>query len=234
MSTQEVITQLKSFATYERKKKNEYYFKTGAGQYSEFDTFIGVRVPKIRQIAKRHSQSIAYSEIDKLLASSIHESRYCALTILVNKYQAGEKEVVFNYYLSRIDAVNNWDLVDYSTPQVVGDYIFHHQEKIDLLFDFAISDNLWKRRIAIIATFAFIKQGKFGPTLKISKALLNDQEDLIHKAVGWMLREVYKKDNATCTAFLKENYAQLPRTTLRYAIERMQENERLRYLKGEF
>lgn len=234
MSAQEVTAQLKSFATAERKKQNEYYFKTGVGQYSEFDLFIGVRVPKIRQIAKHYFRSITYSEIDILLSSPIHEVRYCGLIILVYKYQAGDKTPVFDYYLSRISAANNWDLVDYSTPQVVSDFLYQNPAKLPLLFKFAASTNLWERRIAIVATFAFIKQGVFSPTLDISKILLTDSHDLIHKAVGWMLREVYKKDQNTCKAFLRENYAQLPRTTLRYAIERMAEIERKAYLKGIF
>ena len=129
---------------------------------------------------------------------------------------------------------NNWDLVDTTIPHTIGDYLFSHQNKLNILFDFAKSDNLWERRIAIVATFAFIKNSQFNPTLKIAKSLLKDSHDLIHKATGWMLREIYKKDNEVCKAFLRQNYAQLPRTTLRYAIERMREDERLHYLKGEF
>ena len=234
MSAQEVILQLKSFATVERKNKNEYYFKTGPGQYSEFDQFIGVRTPQIRLIAKQHYQCIAFNEIDKLINHAVHEIRYCGLIILVYQYQSGNQGAVFNYYLKNIHAVNNWDLVDYSTPHIIGDYLFKHQDKRSLLYDWAKSNSLWERRIAIVATFAFIKHTEFAPTLSISKLLLNDQEDLIHKALGWMLREIYKKDAKTCEAFLRENYAQLPRTTLRYAIERMQEDKRQRYLKGVF
>jgi 3-methyladenine DNA glycosylase AlkD len=234
MSAQEVITQLKSFATAERKKQNEYYFKTGAGQYSEFDQFIGVRTPQIRLIAKQYYRHINFNEIDKLINHAVHEIRYCGLIILVYQYQAGDQEAVFDYYLKNLNAVNNWDLVDYSTPHIIGDYLFKHQDKLSLLYDWTKSDDLWERRIAIVATFAFIKQGEFAPTLEIGKLLLNDKADLIHKALGWMLREIYKKDSKTCKTFLRENYAQLPRTTLRYAIERMQENERQRYLKGEF
>ena len=234
MSAQEVILQLKSFATVERKNKNEYYFKTGPGQYSEFDQFIGVRTPQIRLIAKQHYQCIAFNEIDKLINHAVHEIRYCGLIILVYQYQSANQEVIFNYYLKNLQAVNNWDLVDYSAPHIIGDYLFNHPDKLLLLDNWAKSDNLWERRIAIVATFAFIKHTEFAPTLSISKLLLNDQEDLIHKALGWMLREIYKKDAKTCEAFLRENYAQLPRTTLRYAIERMQEDKRQRYLKGVF
>lgn len=234
MSAKKVIAQLKSFATIERKKQNEHYFKTGPGQYSEFDRFIGIRTPQIRSIAKQHYQHITFDEIDKLINHAVHEIRYCGLIILVYQYQSNNQKAIFNYYLKNLHTVNNWDLVDCSTPHIIGDYLFNNQDKLSLLYDWIKSDNLWKRRIAIVATFAFTKQDEFTPTLSIGKLLLNDKEDLIHKALGWMLREVYKKDDKTCKTFLRENYAQLPRTTLRYAIERMQEDERQRYLKGIF
>ena len=234
MSVDKVIQELKSFASIERKKTNEWFFKTGKGEYSEFDQFIGVRVPDTRKIAKKHYKSLKLSDISKLINNKVHEVRHLGLIMLVNKYQQGEKEEVFNFYLANIQAANNWDLVDTTIPHTIGDYIFKHQEKLPIIYQFAESANLWERRIAIVSTFTFIKQGEFIPTLKISKQLLSDTHDLIHKAVGWMLREVYKKDSESCKAFLRENYAQLPRTTLRYAIERIPENERLHYLKGKF
>ena len=234
MSAQEVITQLKSFATDERKATNEWFFKTGPGQYSEHDEFIGLRVPQTRLVAKKYFKKISFAQLDKIINHPVHEIRHCGLIMLVNKYQHGEKEEVFNFYLSNIQAANNWDLVDTTIPHTIGDYIFNHQDKLDILLDYSQSSNLWKKRIAIVATFAFIKNKQFKPTLKIAKTLLKDSHDLIHKAVGWMLREVYKKDSKVCKTFLRENYAQLPRTTLRYAIERMPENERLHYLKGKF
>ena len=234
MSAKEVIAQLKSFASLERKKTNQRFFKTGPGQYSEHEQFIGVRVPQIRLIAKQHFKQIDFSEIDQLIINPIHEVRFCALIILMNQYQANNQETVFNYYLDHISSVNNWDLVDTSVPAIIGDYLVNHSEKTTLLFKWADSDDLWERRIAIVATFAFIRQNQFKLTLAISQLLLKDQEDLIHKAVGWMLREVYKKDINICMTFLRENYAQLPRTTLRYAIERMPEIDRKAYLKGTF
>lgn len=234
MSAKEVIVQLQSFANLERKKTNERFFKTGPGQYSEHDKFIGVRVPKIRLIAKQHYQHITFDEIDKLINHIVHEIRYCGLIILVYQYQSANKTAVFNYYLENLHTVNNWDLVDYSAPHIVGDYLLKHPGKRSLLYDWVKSDSLWERRISIVSTFSFIKQSEFAPTLSIGKLLLNDEEDLIHKALGWMLREIYKKNSEICKNFLRENYAQLPRTTLRYAIERMQEDERLRYLKGVF
>ncbi len=234
MNAQEIITQLKSLASDSRKKSNETYFKTGPGQYSEHDQFIGVRAPQIRKIAKQAFKKINFNEIDSLINHDIHEVRYCGLITLVYQYQAGNQHEVFNYYINNLQAVNNWDLVDYSTPQIIGNYLFNYPAQLPILDDWGTSSNLWHRRIAIVSTFAFIKQANFEPTLRIGKLLLNDKEDLIHKALGWMLREIYKKNSNVCVAFLQENYAQLPRTTLRYAIERMQEDERLRYLKGVF
>ncbi len=234
MKAQEIIDELKTYASNERKKTNEWFFKTGKGEYSEHDQFIGVCAPHTRAIAKKHFNDITLVQLDKLIIHPIHEVRHCGLIILVNKYQSGDKDKMFNYYLTNIHAANNWDLVDTTIPHTIGDYLLNHQDKLNILFDFAKSSNLWERRISIVATFAFIKNNQFKPTLDIGKILLNDSHDLIHKATGWMLREVYKKDNGACKTFLQQNYAQLPRTTLRYAIERMQENERLHYLKGEF
>ncbi|BBB23891.1 DNA alkylation repair protein [Isorropodon fossajaponicum endosymbiont JTNG4] len=234
MSSDKIISQLKSFATEQRRQTNEWFFKTGKGEYSEFDQFMGVRMPQIRQVAKQYFEGIAYAEIDKLIHHPIHEIRHCGLIILVNKYQSDDETSVFKYYLKNINSVNNWDLVDTTTPHIVGDYIYHHQDQLPLLFEFSKSNDLWEKRIAIVATFAFIKQGEFEPTFKIAKALLADTHDLIHKAIGWMLRGVYKKDHQATQLFLQENYKQLPRTTLRYAIERMTDNQRLLYFKGKF
>lgn len=234
MNAKIIIKKLKSFATPERKKTNEWFFKTGKGEYSEHDKFIGIRTPQIRQVAKQYFKSLTFNEINELINHPIHEVRHCGLIILVNQYQIDNQDAVFNYYIDNIHAVNNWDLVDTTAPQIVGDYLYQHQEKLPLLFNYLHSSDLWERRIAIVATWTFIKHDEFAPTLKIAKLLLGDKHDLIHKAIGWMLREVYKKDANICKNFLRENYTQLPRTTLRYTIERMPESERLRYLKKEF
>ncbi|CAB5504321.1 probable DNA alkylation repair enzyme [Bathymodiolus thermophilus thioautotrophic gill symbiont] len=234
MNAKIIIKKLKSFATPERKKTNEWFFKTGKGEYSEHDKFIGIRTPQIRQVAKQYFKSLTFNEINELINHPIHEVRHCGLIILVNQYQIDNQDAVFNYYIDNIHAVNNWDLVDTTAPQIVGDYLYQHQEKLPLLFNYLHSSDLWERRISIVATWTFIKHDEFAPTLKIAKLLLGDKHDLIHKAIGWMLREVYKKDANICKNFLRENYTQLPRTTLRYAIERMPESERLRYLKKEF
>lgn len=234
MKAEEIIDELKTYANTKRKKTNEWFFKTGKGEYSEYDKFIGVRVPHTRAIAKKHFKHASYSIIKSLIQNETHEIRHLGLIMLVNKYQEGDKEKVFNFYLKNISAANNWDLVDTTIPHTIGNYIFNHQDKLPLLYDFAKSSNLWEKRVAIVATLAFIKNIEFKPTLNIAKSLLNDKHDLIHKATGWMLREVYKKDSQTCEMFLKQNYAQLSRTTLRYAIERMPEDQRQCYLKGSF
>ena len=234
MSAQQIINELKSYASEDRRKTNEWFFKTGQGEYSEHDRFIGVRVPHTRQVAKKHFNSVNDKQLGELLKSPIHEVRHLGLIILVNQYQAGDQDRVFDYYLSHLEAVNNWDLVDTSAPQIVGHYLHQHPEKQSLLFTWVKSKDLWIRRIAIVCTLTLIKQQEFAPTLTLAKHLLDDSHDLIHKAVGWMLREIYKQEADVCLSFIRQNYAQLPRTTLRYAIERLEESERKRYLKGDF
>jgi len=234
MIAKEVINALKFVATEERRKVNEWFFKTGKGEYGYGDIFLGVTVPEIRKIAKKFSQEISLQELTKLIRNPTHEVRLCALIILVNKYKKEDKNKIYKYYLNHLNAINNWDLVDTSAPHIVGDYLYNNPEKSKILLEFSQSENLWIRRISIVSTFAFIKKNEFKKTLEIAKLLLNDDRDLIHKAVGWMLREVYKRDVDLIKRFLRQNYAQIPRTTLRYAIERMDKEERLLYLKGNF
>jgi len=234
MIAKEVINALKFVATEERRKVNEWFFKTGKGEYGYGDIFLGVTVPEIRKIAKKFSQKISLEELTELIQNPFHEVRLCALIILVNKYKKKDHDRVYEYYLKHINSVNNWDLVDTSAPNIVGDYLYKNPEKSKILLEFSYSKNLWIRRISIVSTFAFIKNNEFKTTLKIAKLLFNDHHDLIHKAVGWMLREIYKRDENLLKQFLRQNYAQIPRTTLRYAIERMDKRERKRYLKGGF
>ena len=228
-----ISNKLKNIATAERKKTNEWFFKTGKGEYAEHDKFIGVSMPNIRAIAKTFYQDILYQELPKLTNSPIHEIRHCGFIILTYKYKDSKKEA-FDYYIANIKSANNWDLIDTTTPHVVGDYIYNNKDHKDLLFRLARSSNLWEKRIAILATFAFIKHDEFQLTLDINKILLTDKHDLIHKAMGWMLREIFKKDEKVTTLFLRQNYKKLPRTTLRYAIERMPTIQRNTYLKGQF
>ena len=234
MIAKEVINELKILATEDRRKSNEWFFKTNKGEYGYGDIFLGVRMPDIRKVAKKFSPKITLKELTELIQSPIHEVRLCALIILVNQYKKGNFSKIFEYYIRQISFINNWDLVDSSAPYIVGDYLYNNPDERSILFEFVHSENLWVRRISIVSTFTLIKNNQFNETLQIAKILLNDKHDLIHKAVGWMLREVYKRDQDLIRTFLKQNYAQLPRTTLRYAIERMDEVERLLFLKGYF
>ena len=234
MIAKEVINELKILATEDRRKSNEWFFKTNKGEYGYGDIFLGVRMPDIRKVAKKFSPKITLKELTELIQSPIHEVRLCALIILVNQYKKGNFSKIFEYYIRQINFINNWDLVDSSAPYIVGDYLYNNPNERLILFEFVHSENLWVRRISIVSTFTLIKNNQFNETLQIAKILLNDKHDLIHKAVGWMLREVYKRDQDLIRTFLKQNYAQLPRTTLRYAIERMDEVERLLFLKGYF
>ena len=234
MIAKEVINELKILATEDRRKSNEWFFKTNKGEYGYGDIFLGVRMPDIRKVAKKFSPKITLKELTELIQSPIHEVRLCALIILVNQYNQGNFSKIFEYYIRQINFINNWDLVDSSAPCIVGDYLYNNPDERSILFEFVHSENLWVRRISIVSTFTLIKNNQFNETLQIAKILLNDKHDLIHKAVGWMLREVYKRDQDLIRTFLKQNYAQLPRTTLRYAIERMDEVERLLFLKGYF
>jgi len=234
MIAKEVINALKLVATEERRKVNEWFFKTGKGEYGYGDIFLGVTVPNIRRIAKKFSQEISLKELVELIRNPIHEVRLCALIILVNKYKKEDSEKIYQYYLKHLNSVNNWDLVDTSAPYIVGDYLYKNQKKSKILLEFSQSENLWIRRISIVSTLTFIKNNEFNQTLKIANLLIYDDHDLIHKAVGWMLREIYKRDESLIKQFLRQNYAQIPRTTLRYAIERMDKEGRLLYLKGNF
>ena len=206
------------------------FFKTGTGQYGEGDVFLGIPVPEQRKIAKKYID-LHLNDLEQLLRSKIHEHRLTALVILVTKYQKADvsgKNDIFRFYLKNTENINNWDLVDLSAPKIVGDYLLNNDRTI--LFKLAKSNNLWERRIAILSTFSFIRNNDFEDSLRISKLLLQDEHDLIHKAVGWMLREIGKRDQDLEEQFLNENCIQMPRTMLRYAIEKFDENKRKFYL----
>ncbi len=225
----EKLQQLASPETAEILQK---FFKTGPGEYGEGDIFIGVRVPDLRKLAKEF-QNITTSEILAFLASSIHEERFLALLILVLNYGRGddiEKKKIYDLYLENTSYINSWDLVDGSAHHIVGAFLMDKNKAP--LYRLAKSENLWERRIAMVSTFHFIKHDQFQETLEIAKILLTDPEDLIHKAVGWMLREIGKRDMAAEEIFLKKHAMNMPRTMLRYAIEKFPEPKRQRYLKG--
>jgi len=208
------------------------YFKTGPGEYAEGDIFLGIKVPVLRALAKEY-QCLTLDATLRLLKSRIHEERLLALLILILKYRKAnllDKERIYKAYLNHSKYINNWDLVDVTAKHIVGDFL---KDKDRLpLYRLASSKSLWEKRIAILSTFHFIENNDFEDTLKIAKTLIFDPHDLIHKAVGWMLREVGKRDMVCEERFLKQHYAVMPRTMLRYAIERFPESKRKAYLKG--
>ncbi len=235
-----LLKQLKRYTSPSRKKSNEWFFKIGKGEYGEHDQFLGVRVPDIRKVAK-DNLVMDFSEVQKNIESQFHEVRLCAIIILVEKNKKARKEgdkalqkQIFDFYLKNLDYVNNWDLVDVSAHYIVGQALIDGLEKKKLLDNLVQSGSLWRRRVGIIATWAFIKEGNVDTTLRLSKKLLDDKEDLIHKAVGWMLREAWKKDAQKVEDFLRVHYHTLPRTTLRYTIERMQEEKRKQFLRNRY
>jgi len=232
IKTEEIKKDLEIFANFEKANILQRFFKTKKGEYGEGDIFLGIVVPNIRKVAKRHKDA-SLKDIRKHLYSKIHEERMCALFLLVEKYaevDKQEKKKIFNFYVKNVKQINNWDLVDLSAPKIVGEYLLDKSK--DILYKLAKSSNIWKRRVAIISTFSFIKKEKFTDTLKISEILLHDSHDLIQKAVGWMLREVGKRSLKDEEVFLKNHYKKMPRTMLRYAIEKFPENKRLSYLKN--
>jgi len=225
--------ELQNFKNKERAIISSRFFKTGKGQYGEGDVFLGITVPQQRAIAKKYSQ-LSLNEIEKLLSDKIHEYRLIALIILVAKYKKSnekEKKEIAEFYLNNAKSVNNWDLVDSSAHQILGNYLFEKDKTI--LYTFATSKNLWERRIAIISTYHFIQNNQYENVFKISEILLNDTHDLIHKAVGWMLREVGKRNQKEEEDFLMKHYKKMPRTMLRYAIEKFEEGKRKKYLDFE-
>ena len=208
------------------------YFKTGPGEYAEGDRFLGVTVPQTRRIV-REFRALPLPEVKTLLRSTWHEERLLALLILVAQFETANdktQDKIYRLYLASTRHINNWDLVDCSAPKIVGAYLFDKPRAP--LYELARSANLWERRIAIIATAQFIRENDFRDTLKIARLLLHDREDLIHKAVGWMLREAGQRDNDTLEACLQNHYRSMPRTMLRYAIERFPERKRQAYLRG--
>ena len=225
-----LVTRLREAGGPERAEASLWFFKTGPGESGEGDRFLGVAAQPLRQLA-REARDLPLSEVLKLLNSPWHEARSLGLLILVHAYGRGDenrRQEIYDLYLGHTDRINGWDLVDCSAPHIVG----AHLEKRSRapLRKLARSKSLWERRIAILATLRFIRNGESEPTLEISEKLLCDSEDLIHKAVGWMLREVGKRDQAALEAFLREHGSAMPRTALRYAIERFSEPLRKSYL----
>ena len=243
MSTaNQIKDELFSLSDSQKKEFLPRFFKTGKGQYGEGDLFIGVTVPLQRTLVKKY-KSLEFAELKKLFKDDYHECRLTALLFVVNMYQKSKdqdrKKQIYEFYMSSLERINNWDLVDLSAPQIVGDYLFDKDRAV--LYNLVVDENLWIQRIAILSTFAFIKKSDFSDTLAISKILLHHSHDLIHKAVGWMLREVGNRNLSTELSFLDSLdddsqhplYSIMPRTMLRYAIEKFPEDLRLQYLNGE-
>ncbi|MDH4162886.1 MAG: DNA alkylation repair protein [Nitrospirota bacterium] len=230
MTSSVIQKRLRAFAAGEKAVILQRFFKTGPGQYGEGDRFLGVVVPDIRKVMKEFRDT-PLAEVAKLLRSAWHEDRLLALLILVDQYERGSdalRNKVCALYLRNTRYINNWDLVDLSASKIVGAHLDGGSRA--LLYRFARSTSLWERRIAIIATFHFIRQNDFADTLALSEKLLADEHDLMHKAVGWMLREVGKRDVAVLEGFLRKHHRAMPRTALRYAIERFPERKRKKYL----
>ncbi|MFA6227063.1 MAG: DNA alkylation repair protein [Candidatus Paceibacterota bacterium] len=229
-SVEDVKKDLRLYADFEKANVLQRFFKTGKGDYGEGDVFLGISVPNTRKVAKKNID-ISLSEIKRLLYSKIHEERLCSLLILVNNFENTDepgRRQIFDFYIKNSKQVNNWDLVDLSAPRIVGRYLLNKPKRI--LYDLVESNNLWKRRVSIISTLAFIKNSELKDTFKLAKILIKDKHDLIHKAVGWMLREAGKVNVGNLEKFLDKFSYKMPRIMLRYAIEKFPENERQKYL----
>lgn len=228
---QKLKEDLKKFSDNKRAENFKWFFKTGKGEYGEGDLFIGLTVPQCRALSKKY-QDLSLADISRLLHSKIHEERLIGLLILVIKFEKSskaEQKKIFNFYLSNTRSINNWDLVDLSCYKIVGQYLLDKPK--DILYKLAKSENIWERRISIISTARFITRGNCEETLKIAEILLKDKHDLIHKAVGWMLREVGKRSSQEKEEEFLNKYSKImPRTMLRYAIERFPEGKRKYYL----
>ncbi len=232
MALDKIRARLRELADNERAKVQMRFFKTGKGEYGEGDRFLGVRVPDLRKLSKQY-RDVHLDDVKRLLQSGIHEERHLGLFILVLQFKKGDealRNVLYDLYMDNLAFINNWDLVDCSAEHIVGGWLAGRDKTI--LLDLAGSGDLWQRRVAMIATFHFIRKNDYSEALVIVRVLLADSHDLIHKAVGWMLREIGNRDLAAEEAFLKKHYRDMPRTMLRYAIEKFPEKRRQLYLKG--
>ena len=233
----DVLKELEYLKNSEKIKVFKRFFKTNEGEYGYGDMFWGISVPQVREISKRYFRDISFDEIKVLINHRIHEVRLTGYLILTYQYEKSDNEKrkdIFDFYLNNLSGCNNWDLVDLSCYKIVGEYVLRNKEKRKILYKLSKSKNLWQQRISIVSTYPMIKRKEFEDTLNISKLLLFHKHDLIHKAVGWMLREVGKQDMNVLRKFLNENINTIPRTTLRYSIERMNESERKGYLLKNF
>lgn len=234
MIVEDVLNDLEQNAEPDRVEVLQKYGKTLPGEYAEGDIFIGVRVPKQRAIAKKYFREIKLGELQKLITNEIHEVRLTAVFMLVLQFQKlkveSNKKVIVDFYLKNLDHINHWDLVDSSSYKILGPYLIDKDKT--LLYNLAYSDHLWRQRVSIITTLYFIKKNQFQDTFKLASILIHHEHDLIHKAVGWMIREVGNKDFDQAYRYLVENYKEMPRTMLRYAIEKFDKSLRKDFLTG--
>ena len=233
ITTSQIRRSLRASADPKHAQVLQRFFKTGPGEYGEGDRFLGLRVPDIRRVA-RESDGLPLAGVLTLLRANYHEERLLALLILVRRFERGapeERERLFRIYLAHRSYINNWDFVDLTAPRILGAWLLDHPR--DLLDELAQSANLWERRMAMLATLAFIRQGQLADALRLAEGFLADRHDLMHKACGWMLREAGKRDQRALMGFLERHAAQMPRTMLRYAIERFPAHERERWMRKE-
>lgn len=232
--TTELINQLKKLSNPQKAEHSKRFFKSGKGEYAEGDRFLGITVPLQRKIAKQFYKELNLIDYETLLKNPFHEVRLTALYALVYLYEKSKdrvrKEEIKNFYLDNTTYVNNWDLVDSTAHKILGDFLLDKKDRT-VLYKLAKSENIWEQRISIISTYRFIKDSQFDDTIAISELLLEHEHDLIHKAVGWMLREVGKKNIEVLKNFLNKHYKTMPRTMLRYAIEKFDKHKRKQYLQ---
>ena len=224
-----IIKELRAYSDDEKKTVLPRFFKTGKGEYGEGDKFLGVVVPNTRKVAKKFKDS-SYDVIGMLLESEWHECRLCALLMLIEKYKKDADEAV-QFYLTHTNGINNWDLVDLSAPYILGDYLKDRSDR-KILYDLAGSSVMWERRIAVVSTLMLIRNGQFDDTMNLTEALVDSRHDLMRKSIGWMLREVGKRDKDRLVLFLEKHKHEMPRTMLRYAIEKFPQDERMYFMRG--
>lgn len=230
MLAKEVKEKLRLLGSDNKATHSQRFFKTGKGEYGEGDKFFGCTVPETRSVAKEY-KDLEFGQIETLLYDEIHECRLCALVILVEQYKKADdklKEQIYNFYLTHTQMINNWDLVDLSCYHIVGDWLLDKDRYP--IYELANSTNLWEQRIAVVSTYAFIRKGDFKEILNLSEQLLNHKHDLMHKACGWMLREAGKRDESVLTTFLDKFHKTMPRTMLRYSIEKLTNEQRQKYM----
>jgi 3-methyladenine DNA glycosylase AlkD len=233
MNLDALIQQMNSIASPAKAKDLSWFFKTGKGQYGEGDKFLGIVVPSQRKLVSVYWDVLDLTEVETMLCSQYHEHRLTALMILVKKYQKGDRvtrQKIYNFYLKNTAHINNWDLVDLSSRDIVGAYCYEHKD-YSILTKLSRSTDLWEKRISLVSTFFLIKNDLFQPSLDLALTLLSDPHDLIHKAIGWMLREIGKRNLDVLLQFLDAHALAMPRTSLRYAIEKLPETKRQYYLK---